>query len=66
MVGYMDLCNVQIGSRIGVMGDATGIVGVVKDEAGVDGTGTGCAWEAVEGCETHGSVERSAVLDGAY
>ena len=54
----------QIGSHVWVMGDASCFVDVVKDEAGVDGAGTGCAGETVERGEIHGGVEGLAVLDG--
>jgi hypothetical protein len=60
-----NLRDVQVRREFRVMGDTTCFVGVVEDEAGVNGAGTSCAGEAVEGGETHGSVKGLAVLDGA-
>ena len=47
------------------MGNPTCFVGVVEDEAGVDGAGTSGTWETVERGEAHGGVEGSAILDCA-
>lgn len=49
--------DVHIRGHARVVADVAGFVGVVEDEAGVDGPRARRAWEAVEGCQAHGSVD---------
>lgn len=57
--------DADVGGHVRVVRHATGFVGVVEYEAGIDGPGARCAWEAIKRRQAHRGVEGLSVLHSA-